>query len=436
MHPLDFAGGRARAMLACGGVRGRMGETNARWKIAAETTAPGMSAYAPADTAIVHATARRTTLTFLSLFIVPSVAQSVLLTVVPLEALRLLGTARAVTLLYIAAGLAAVVARLSIPFLVQLIRQRFVLSFGASLLIMSALLLTRGALSAFAGGLALSSFAFACIEITSNLYVLDHIPRQHLRRFEPARIFACAVPLTFGPWFGVYLQQRIAFAAPFAIAAVAAMLLLVLFWCLRLAELTPSSGKPPNPLRYLPRFFAQPRLRLAWGLAGARSAWWSVFYIYTPIFAVMSGLGAEAGGAIASIGTAWIFLVPLWGWVGRRYGLRPLLAAGYGTAGLMTVATAAVFHLPWVGAAALVLAGFGAEMIDGAGNLLFLRAVHPYERPEMTTVFVSYRDVAQLGPPLVCAPLLSVLALPSVFAAAGIMMLGSAALARYIPRRL
>ena len=31
----------------------------------------------------------------------------------------------------------------------------------------------------------------------------------------------------------------------------------------------------------------------------------------------------------------------------------------------MTVATAAAFHLPWLGAAALVLAGLGAEMIDG-----------------------------------------------------------------------
>ncbi len=194
--------------------------------------------------------------------------------------------------------------------------------------------------------------------------------------------------------------------------------------------------KPPNPLHYLPRFFAQPRLRLAWGLAGARSAWWNTFYIYTPIFAVVSGLGAEAGGAIASIGTASIFLVPLWGWIGGRYGLRWLLVAGYGTAGLMTAATAVVFHVPWVGAATLVLAGFGSEMIDGAGNLLFLRAVHPHERWEMTTVFVSYRDVAQLGPPLVCSALLSLFALQSVFAAAGVMMIGSVALARYIPRRL
>jgi predicted MFS family arabinose efflux permease len=223
--------------------------------------------------------------------------------------------------------------------------------------------------------------------------------------------------------------------APFVVSAVAAMLLLVLFRWMRLTELTPPSHKPPNPLRYLPRFFAQPRLRLAWGLAGARSAWWSTFYVYTPIFAVTSGLTAEAGGAIASIGTGWIFMVPLWGWVGRHYGLRRLLAVGYAIAGLMTIGTAAAFHLPWVGAATLVLAGFGAEMIDGAGNLLFLRAVHPYERPEMTTVFVSYRDVAQLGPPMVSAVLLTLFALPSVFATAGIMMVGAAMLTRHIPRR-
>jgi hypothetical protein len=95
-----------------------------------------------------------------------------------------------------------------------------------------------------------------------------------------------------------------------------------------------------------------------------------------------------------------------------------------------------VFDLPWVGAVMLVMAGFGAEMIDGAGNLLFLRAVHPYERSEMTTVFVSYRDVAQLGAPAASAALLSLFALPSVFVAAGIMMIGSARLTRHIPRRL
>jgi hypothetical protein len=108
-----------------------------------------MSAYAPGDSSIVHAAPPRRAPAFLGLFLVPGVAQSILLTVVPLEALRLLGTARAVTLLYIAAGLAAVMARLSIPLLVQLIRRRFVLSLGAALLIVGTSLLTSGAMWAF-----------------------------------------------------------------------------------------------------------------------------------------------------------------------------------------------------------------------------------------------------------------------------------------------
>ena len=392
--------------------------------------------HANTASALTRAAPRGRMAPFLGVFVLPGIAQSILLTVVPLEALRLLGTARAVTLLYAVAGLAAVVGRFRIPVLVQLIQRRSVFSLGASQLAISAVLLASGSPAAFALGLALSSFAFACIEVTSNLYLLDHIPRHALRHFEPTRIFACAGPWTLGPWLGVYLQQSIAFAAPFAVAALAATVLLLFFWWLRLTERVPTKRKPPNPMRYLPRFFSQPRLRLAWCLAGARSVWWSTFYIYTPIFAVTSGLGAETGGAIASIGTSWIFLVPLWGWVGRRYGLRRLLAVGYAIAGIMTAATAAVFDLPWVGAVMLVMAGFGAEMIDGAGNLLFLRAVHPYERSEMTTVFVSYRDVAQLGAPAVSAVLLSLFALPSVFVAAGIMMIGSARLTHHIPRRL
>lgn len=378
-------------------------------------------------------------LAFLSLFFVPAAAQAILLTVVPLEALYLLGSARAVTLLYVGTGLVAVAGRFSIPYLVRLIRRRFVFTVGTLSLAASSILLAQNHVPALAAGLVLSTFAFACIEVTSHLYLLDHVSRQSLKHFEPIRIFASAGPWTLGPWFGVYLQHDVAFAAPFAIAAGAAIILLILFWSLRLGEnamLTAMRRPPPTPGRYLRRFFVQPRLRLAWTLAAARSSWWSIFYVYAPIFAVTSGLGAETGGIIVSIGTGWIWLVPFWGWVGRRFGLRRLLLAGYAAAGALSICTAAAFGTPWLGATLLVVAALGTEIIDGAGNLLFLRAVHPYERSEMTTVFVSFRDVAQLGPPAVCSVLLSLFSLPSVFVAAGLMMLVSSALSRYIPDRL
>jgi MFS family permease len=378
-------------------------------------------------------------LAFLSLFFVPGVAQAILLTVVPLEALNLLGSARAVTIFYIGTGLVAVAGRFSIPYLVRLLRRRFVFTLGTLSLATSSIFLAFDQVPALAAGLVLSTFAFACIEITSQLYLLDHVSRQALKHFEPIRIFAIAGPWTLGPWLGVYLQRNVAFVAPFAIAAGAALILLILFWSLRLGEnavLTAMRRPPPNPVRYLRRFFAQPRMRLAWTLAAARSSWWNMFYVYAPIFAVTSGLGAETGGIVASIGTGWIWLVPFWGWVGRRFGLRRLLQAGYAVAGVLSICAALAFGTPWLGAGLLVLAALGTEIIDGAGNLLFLRAVRAYERSEMTTVFVSFRDVAQLGPPAVCSLLLSLFSLSSVFIASGLMMIAASSLAGRIPRRL
>ena len=182
---------------------------------------------------------------------------------------------------------------------------------GTLSLAASSILLAFNQVPALAAGLVLSTFAFACIEITSQLYLLDHVPRQALKHFEPIRIFAIAGPWTVGPWLGVYLQRNVAFVTPFAIAAGAALILLILFWSLRLGEnavLTSMRRPPPNPVRYLRRFFAQPRLRLAWTLAAARSSWWNMFYVYTPIFAVTSALAPKPAASwrrSAPAGSGW-----------------------------------------------------------------------------------------------------------------------------------
>ncbi len=374
---------------------------------------------------------------FLSLFFFPCIAQAILLTVLPLGALRLLGTPRAVTLLYAIAGLAAVAGRLSVPILVRLLGRRHVFALGTVALIIGSLLFSIDVVPAFAVALVLNTVAIGCLDITTQLYLLDNVPRQALRQFEPMRIFSAAAPWTFGPWLGVHLQVNVAFAAPFIVVMVSAIVLYLLFRALDLSENQAATPRGvTNPLRYLPRFFSQPRLLLAWTLASVRSSWWSMFFVYAPILAVTSGLSPETGGLVVSIGTAWTWLVPLWGWTGQRFGLRALMRVGYAGAGILSIAAATTASQPGWGAFFLVMAACSAGALDGAGNLLFLRAVHPYERAEMTTVFASYRDVTQVAPPIICSILLAFFALPSVFIASGSAMLASAALATRIPRRL
>jgi MFS transporter, ACDE family, multidrug resistance protein len=380
----------------------------------------------------------RETLLFAILFLLVAIPQTILLTVVPLQAHALLEDAGPVSILYFAIGVFGLASRLTIPLLTHLFRRRWVFTLGAACLVLAAALYAARSVPALVLALGFTVFAYACLEITLNLYVLDHVSRRQLGRFEPIRIFVAAGPWTIGPWLGVYLQERVAWWLPFAVASGAAILLAAAFWLLRLAERSPPNARrtAPNPLRYLPRFFAQPRLRLAWALAAGRSGWWGMFFIYAPILAVTSGLGEEAGGAIVSIGTGWIWLVPVWGLVAQRFGARGLMMTGFLTAGLLSLAAAwAVGGQGWLAPLLLLAAGLGTGTLDGVGNLLFLRAVHPYERAEMTTVFVSYRDVAQLAPPGFFSVLLFFLPLSSVFAASGLAMLALGALTRYIPRR-
>ena len=47
----------------------------------------------------------------------------------------------------------------------------------------------------------------------------------------------------------------------------------------------------------------------------------------------------------------------------------------------------------------ICLASFSATVIDGAGNVPFLRAVRHYERTAMTSVFMTFRNVDALIAP-------------------------------------
>jgi predicted MFS family arabinose efflux permease len=194
--------------------------------------------------------------------------------------------------------------------------------------------------------------------------------------------------------------------------------------------------KPTNPIRFIGRFFSQPRLTLAWFLAIGRSSWWSMFFIYASIIVVESGMGETFSGFIVSIGISFVFLVPVWGKIVTLWGIRRLLTIGYIGAGIFAFSISFMSVSPWVAIGLLISAAFAASMIYGAGNILFLRSVHPHERPEMTAVFMTYRDFGQLAPPAVFSIVLRSFELSAVFFAVGIGMLALAGLSRSIPKRL
>ncbi len=377
--------------------------------------------------------------TFALLFTLSTLARAFLVTLIPLQALTLLGDAQKVSVLYFGISLTNLLGSLSIPWLIRRIRRRRVFSLGALSMAAAPLVIALGTLPGLITGMALLVFGLACLEITLNLYLMDNIPRQQMGRFEPQRLFYAAGAWVVGPWLGVYLQNQFSDWVPFVLSSAVALATLGTFWVLRLTDnpaVAPAKEPPPNPFHYLVRFFGQPRLRLAWILAVGRSGWWAMFFIYAPIFAVDAGLDEVTAGAVVSVGAAALFAVPLWGWLARRYGVRRLLVCGYVASGLVTLGIAVASGIPWLAVVVLIAAALATGAIDGAGNVPFLRAVHPTERPEMTTVFATYRDASQLAPPGVFALLLKMFSLPAVFVAGAAGMLALAYYARFLPRRL
>lgn len=388
---------------------------------------------------LMGALSRPTMPAFSVLFTLEPLTRSIIVTAVPLMALESFGTARNVSIFFFVLGASGVGMSLIVPWLMSKIHRRGTFTVGAITGVIGMALFAYGEVWSLCAGLAVHLFAAACIDVSLNLYMMEHIRRQDFGKFEPIRMFFLAFSWSVGPFLGVYLRTSIGPEAPFIFGGVIIIILAVYFYYLRFTDNPAVTGsRPPvtNPLRYLPRFFSQPRMRLVFTLSFMRSGWWAMFFIYVPIYCVTAGLGENLGGALVSIATIFVMTAPLWRGPVHRFGIRNILYIGYFGTGVATIIISLFMDMPYVTIGTILLAGLFAVPCDAVGNALFYRAVHPYERSEMATVFGSYRSVSGLTFPGIYSGVLIILPFPAVFAVTGLCMIGAGFIASYIPKRM
>ncbi len=378
---------------------------------------------------------------FTLLFVIESLARASVATVIALQAYDLLQSSQKVSQVYTVVAIGSLIGTLLIPLLIQRTARRFIYSFGGLALILAALALASYTLEGQVAGMFLRVFGAACLNVTTSLYILDHIRKHDYVRVEPMRMTFATFSWTIGPSLGVWLYTTYGVWAPHAFTAVCSMILLAVFWYLRLSDNTAIRAgkvKPATPLASIARFARQPRLRLAWLIAFGRSCFWVVFFVYAPILMVQSGLGKQAGGFLVSAGNAMLITAILFGKYAQRVGVRQVIAMAFFAMAACTFGAglAGADH-PYVTAGLLLAASLAATAIDGVGSIPFLRAVHSHERAEMTGVYRTYLDLSELLPTALFSVLLLFAPLSAVFLALGVWSAICGAIAwRYLPKRL
>lgn len=348
--------------------------------------------------------------------------RGVLISAMPLTVYTTLGSAEATSAAYFAAGIVALIWGLMVPWATRKVPRRWMYTAGCGLYLVGMSMAISGVpeltvLSVICNGMATAT-TFVCF----NAYVLDYIAREDLGRSQSMQMVFAATPWAVGPLTGVWLHHLWA-PAPFLVAGGFALTLLVVFWVLRLGngkQITRARGPALNPLAYLGRFFAQPRLVAGWMFAVMRSCGWWVYVVYLPIFCIEAGLGDKVGGTALSITNALLFAAPVMLRLARRSSVRVSVRTAFGLCAAGFFAAALFAPLPWVTVGCVMAASVCLVMLDVVGGLPFLMAVKPSERTEMSAVYSSFRDVSGILTPGAAWAVLLVAPLPGIFAAAGL----------------
>lgn len=366
-----------------------------------------------------------------------SVIRGIIISALPLAVYASLGDARALSLLYTAAGLTALGSSFAMPWIARRVRRsRFYLAGYAGFALGAACAAAGGALTPAA--VFLTALATVVITVGFNAYLMDWIPRAEIGRAETLRLFWSGPAWLAGPFVGVWLMEEAHPAAPFVVSGLAAATVAVLFLRLGLGEgRAIRRAAEPAPLAHIGRFLRQKRLVAGWALAATRSCGWMAFYIYVPVYAVQSGLGEKAGGLVVSLGAGALLLAPALGRVLARLGVRRAVIAGFaGGAGGWALAAALAPHAPVATAAALLGAALFMVLLDICAGLPFLVAVKPAERDEMSAVYATFRETSLVATPAIGGAILSFAPLPAVFLAVAAGYGAAALAARRLPRRL
>ena len=374
------------------------------------------------------------------LFFLEAVSRGIASAILPIDTVRLLGSDEWVSVCVLLGSLVAIPSVLGAPSFARRYGRAWLMTIACIGGMTAAVLFALDRADSQVLGFIMRATGVALLSVCLNLFIMDYVRRGDLGKSEPLRMLALGIGWIIGPLIGVYLAKQFGSAVPYYTSGLAMLILFALFWIWRfrdVAGVRPTTNRKfPSPLANVGTFAKSPRLLHSWVNAYGRCIFWMSFFVYTPIYAVKTGLGEVAAGIMLSAGAGGMVLMPAWGWMARRFGIRKMAVGTFSMGAVGCIAAWALADQPLLGAGGIMLAALSMTMNDGYGNALFFRACRPSQRTALTPTFSTYRDVAELSHACLFAILLIFLPIQIVYLVIGLFMIYLALLSRKIHPRL
>ncbi|MCB0019212.1 MAG: MFS transporter [Anaerolineales bacterium] len=366
-------------------------------------------------------------------------ARATLVSVIPLVALKAFGSKDVIASVYFASTIFTLIFTINLAYLERLLTRRGLVTLGGLFLIVSVLLFSVGRPVLFALGIGLRSAGASMFSVCMSLYIMAYIGKKELAQNESRRMVLVGLAWLVAPSLGGWLYAEYRPVVVYTFTGIIAAAVIGYFWWLRLGHdevIRAGTLRAENPLKSVRRYWAQPRLRLAYLIALSRACFWSALFVYGPIYVVEADLPVWLGGVLLSMASGLLLLSPAVRWLADRFGTRQVLMGCSVLVGGSLLALGLLGESQPLGILFWFVGSLGAATMDVLSNIPFMRLVRPRERTAMTMVFTTWRETSSLLTQALVFLTLLVAPFWVFYLLLAVLQLATAWGTSYLPRRI
>lgn len=226
-----------------------------------------------------------------------------------------------------------------------------------------------------------------------------------------------------GPLIAGFIANKYGISAVFLLAALFVFVSFILLKISKLRDHVISRRIDTNPFKVLKDFLKDKERIVSYFLSGGINFWWTLIYIYMPLYIIKNGLtDLMLGYFLALITLPMILSEYYFGKLSCKIGFKKVFVAGYF---ILAISALLCFFIPniYLILLILVLSSFGAAMIEPTTEAYFFDIITEREREKYYSIYNTTIEVNYFLASILAAALLLFLPFKSVFILFGIAML-------------